>query len=318
MAEPAIGLSKRDLFRALSLLIGRDYYAEILTTADGQSQGEDFIDASKNGWSQDSRTHWYALVDSLPDDGDPDLLATYREIQTVSGTPPQTFTLAEPFDAQIKEGTGLALTTWPPSLLTTALNLAIARVFPAVYWAGFNDELTAKAQSEIQQYDLPSGITWDMVWKVEQEGSGSYAGIPYYPAPQGSITPVPGDNTKIWIDRLTAQRPFNPTPGKILYLWLQRYLKPLDLDTTWQQLAHYELADGETGVVLTENTGPWNLVLLYARAALFEMLAASPYIQNAAQTLQLATAFKQMAESAMSQQQYRMPRLESPQAENTI
>lgn len=293
MADP-LGLSKRDLRR--SLLRFANMFWPVITTDDGAGDGSTAVAAGYDGTQTASFQYWWLLWDTVAD-MDPDSgLYNYRNVSQIDPAT-GTFTLFQAYPTQVLEGATLELMPLRPDLMSEVLNQAMTEAYPSLHANNVNDDLTVDQDSEGQQeYDLPEGITPDLITKIMVEGDGVFAGIPFYQIPTPTYS---ADGTKLYLNRLVSQIT-DFQSGKVIYIYYQTYLTPLDDDETYGVITHDVLADDETGVLLQPRTQPWELLMLFGRAILYELLAAAPGTVNPTDVLAKAQRFRALAEAKKS------------------
>lgn len=212
--------------------------------------------------------------------------------------------IAPTIDPSNKNGLIAELHRVRPDMYTRAVNEAIRTAYPLLFSPVLDNSLTVL--NNITQYNLPAGVTWNMVRSVMIEGSDSYAGMPYYYYDDVTSSP---DGAKLWFAAMDKHKMYFMETGKKIYLLLEKPLTPLDEDVNFGGAtdANILLNDEVAKVELTLNSGPLELLLLYAKWALFNFMQANPDNPNADNDRQTASYYlsqaKQMAPNL------KMPRL---------
>jgi hypothetical protein len=276
-----MALSKQVAREALMRFCG--LWNPVVTTTAGASDGTTFISTDYSGYGADTHEAMWATPRTGTHAG------LYRQINSFSGT---TFTVVRAYGAAaVATGLTVEISAIRPDLYTEALNRAIVDAWPHLYLAGL-DSSTTLTTGDLT-YSLPSGVTPEMIARVATEGATGtpWEGRPRYERDDWECTP---DNATLWLGARATSRYQDVETGKKLYLFLHKYLTKFDADSTFGTLA----TDTTDKIELTAGTDAWDLYLMYARACLYELIAAAPMTQGRGEYLAMAQNFRQMAVAA--------------------
>lgn len=260
----------------------------VLTTSNGSGGGDTFIAAGYAGSQQNFFSYWFAVTD--PEDAD----GEYRNIYQVD--PTGEFTLYQAFSAQVLAAAKLELLPCSPDKITEVLNQAMSELYPALHTAVTYSDPTFVIDNSTEAYEMPEGITPDLITKIMVEGDGVYEGEPFWQVPNPTYS---SDGQTIYFNRLVSQfTTFDD--GKLIYIFYQDRLNPLQNDGTYGAITHDNLDNDEVGVLLVPRSNPWELFMLTARAIFYEMLAGLPTTQNPTDIIAKAARFRAIADKRLS------------------
>ena len=277
-----MALTKRQLRQLLNPLVGEDY--PVLTTAAGNAGGSTFEDTRYNGADVNFFVPWWALSVAVENPG------KYAPITAVSAADPKVFTLTPALGVQILISSAYELHQWRPDIHTKAINRAIISAQPWLYVGAMDSSLATIAGTV--QYTLPAGYTPENIVRVMVAGEGSYATIPYINIPSSVLSWNPA-HTQMWWGRGNT-RFIAPPATRTIYLFRQNPLTVLDTDATYGVLTNDTVAKVE----LDLGTPQLDLLLMFARAEFYDLLAAEPAVVNKKAMLDLAESYRAEAMAA--------------------
>lgn len=152
-------------------------------------------------------------------------------------------------------------------------------------------------------YGLPGGLTSDMIYRVMQSGDAPFANIPFFEVRDWSFS---ADGTRLLINRGNTFRYVDLTDTRTLYLFYEKYLTLLDKDSTFGALT----TDTTAKVEVVADTNQHELLLLWSKYYLFDLLAAAPGNDRRAE--HLTSAKEARAEAVARTPDLRMARPENP------
>lgn len=290
-----MALTKQQLRLALRPLVGQNL--PLIATSAGASDGSTFIDTHYNGAEQGYFTGNYILIDSGTHTG------KYAPVSAVSETDPKTMTMTPALGSgAVAVGVTAELHSFPPFLYTTALNLALGRMYTyrAAYKVGNNSSLTVVAGQVA--YTLPTGYTRENIVSIWQEGDGDFDEIPTTLIENVDYDP---SGAVLWLGRRHRIKQDVLSVGRKIYLYAELPLTALDPDTTLGLIA----TDTTAKVELTADTDPYYLLLDFARAEFFLLLAAEPSYGKREEAMSIANAYMEQALKDLRRRS--MPSLES-------
>lgn len=277
-----MALSKQTVREALLRYCG--LWNSLVTTSAGASDGTTIVSTDYSGHGDDTHEAMWMM----PRTGDH--AAKYRQVNSFTGS---TFTMTRAFGGSaVASGIIVEISAIRPDWVTDALNRAIVDAWPYLYLPDLDDSITLTADD--LTYSLPSGVTPEMIRRVATEGEdgGAWDGRPRYIRDDWECDP---ENAVIWLAPNPTSRYRNVETGRKLYLFLQKYLTSFDADTTFGAVT----TDTTAKIELTAGTQAYDLYLMFARACLYETIAAAPMTQNKADYVALAQEFRRMAMAAV-------------------
>ena len=288
-----MALSKQQVRRALAATMGD--FVTLVTTSAGNAGGSTFVCTDFDSKGTDFNIGWWAVIEA--DGGG--LQGKFAQVKGLVGTSPATFTISPPLGAQIGSGVTIGLYPFRPSMYTVAFNEAVIESYPALHVGSMDDTLTVAANT--WEYTLPAGVTPQMVKAVAIEGSGLTDGKPDQYRNDWTFSP---DQTELWLGR--SNRPvYVLTTDRTIFLFLQDYLTQFSDDTTTSLVA-------DTTAVLELDLGAnyYKLFEAYARACLYDQLAARPRYGEKGEVLQVAKQAR--AEAQRKAAIWAMPEVRAP------
>ena len=267
----------------------------LVCSSNGNAGGSTFVASQFTNTSAGGDDYYrgmYAVVESGTHAG------KYRPIASFTGST-STFTLSgSALGSTIVSGVRIKLHRYSPEMYKQAANDTNRVAYPDLYAGVLDDSTTSDADT--WAYDMPIGITPDMVRQVSIEGFGSQEGVPADTREDVTYSP---DGATFWIGRLTSRITPLPT-GQTIYLFAEKYLTPFTLDTDYGTITD----DTDQVLELQENTNAWALYLLYAKASMYNVIAAEP---GADRDFNMKMAGLALQEAKRQANTLRMPRLEA-------
>jgi len=245
------------------------------TTDDGALDGTTFVTSLLVGRGIDFLAGWWATRTA-------EGATEYRQVwQMNKGTGEFSCLDSEGngagFSSQVEAGETIELSPWRPDMFTRAMNRAISvtrRWLFVPFWDG-----SISLTTGTYEYELPEGITPDMITKVAMEGYGSFEGMPYYEWGDVSYRPAdPAEEGSVTAIILNRTRPSyrDVVTGKKLYLIGGKYLTQFALDTPT-----FTLVDDQVDVLeLDETTDAFELFIAFAKWLLMDLVAYQPITQS--------------------------------------
>jgi hypothetical protein len=232
----------------------------VTTSAAGDADGGTFVVAGLAGKQAEFYQGFYPVARTDAAAPKWSQITTHDENATAI-----TFTVRPKFGAQIGSGVVIELHAYRPDLFTTAMNLARIRGFAARHFYKGLFDSTLVSASATWEYTLPTGVTPDQISRVMLEGIGDFAGIPREDRLDYTFSP----SGKLWFGRADPNRYWYLPDGKKIYLIGAQPVTAFAEDTTPFVLA---TDNGNTDLAVTDLW--YELYLLYAKAALYELIAA--------------------------------------------
>lgn len=269
----------------------------VVTSGAGNAGGTTYPSTSRDGYGGGATSNFYRSFWSLSQ-----TLSEYRIVTTFNGATPATFTVTPAYSAQIAASATLELHVYRPDLYAEAAKRAIRKAWPFLHLPTLDD--TTVMVADDFDYPMPGGILATQVTQVMMEGSGNFDNVPYHAMSDVTYSP---DSTRLWLNRGNHHKWDSPViADRKLYIFAMKYLTPFPDNPTYGTLVN----DTTPYIELDEMSPQYELLLLYGKASLYEILGEQP--ANSRRDEHRALAQAALVQAERQRNDWRMPLPENP------